>query len=94
MLVCPLSVHLQYAPCAGMLSKSRGHVLRLAAVFHMLFCIELPDEDLDDEIPEVALKAAVNFVQVACQQTAYMAGKGLLTEEVDKFKTSEWLVNV
>ena len=72
-----------------MLSKSRGHILRLAAVLHMLFCIETPEEDLDEEIPEEAVKAAVNFVQVACQQTAYIAGKGLLTEELAKLVSED-----
>ena len=33
----------------------------------MLFSIESPDEDLDEEISEEAIKAAVNIVQVACQ---------------------------
>ena len=72
-----------------MLSKSRGHVLRLAAVLHMLFFIESPEEDLDDEISEAAVKAAVNIVQVACQQTAFIAGKGTLSEEMEKYKTGE-----
>ena len=74
-----------------MLSKSRGHVLRLAAVLHMLFSIESPDEDLDEEISEEAIKAAVNIVQVACQQTAFIAGKGTLTEEMEKYKTGKSL---
>lgn len=74
-----------------MLSKSRGHVLLLAAVLHMLFSIESPDEDLDKEISEEAIKAAVNIVQVACQQTAFIAGKGTLTEEMEKYKTGKSL---
>lgn len=75
-----------------MLSKSRGHVLRLAAVLHMLFSIESPDENLDEEISEEAIKAAVNIVQVACQQTAFIAGKGTLTEEMEKYKTGKSLL--
>ena len=77
---------------SGMLSKSRGHVLRLAAVLHMLFSIESPDENLDEEISEEAIKAAVNIVQVACQQTAFIAGKGTLTEEMEKYKTGKSLL--
>ena len=53
----------------------------------MLFSIESPDEDLNGEISEQAVKAAVNVVQVACQQTAFIAGKGTLTEEIEKYKT-------
>ena len=41
-----------------MLSKSRGHVLRLAAVIHMLGYIETPD-DIPEEISESALKVTV-----------------------------------
>ena len=70
-----------------MLSKSRGQVLRLATVLHMLFSIDSPNEDLDETISENALKAAVNIMKLATQQTAYIAGKGELTEELEKFKT-------
>lgn len=69
-----------------MLSKSRGQVLRLATVLHMLFSIDNP-ENLDEEVSETALKAAVNLVKLACQQTAYIAGKGELSDELEKFKT-------
>ena len=62
-----------------MLSKSRGQVLRIATIFHVLFSIE-NEEDVayDSEVSEVAVKAAVNFVQTACQQTAFIVGKGLI----------------
>lgn len=70
-----------------MLSKSRGQVLRLATIFHMLFRIDNPEQDLPDEVSETAIQAAVNFIQVACQQTAYIAGRGGLIEEIEKFKT-------
>ena len=56
----------------------------------MLFYIENPEE-LNEEVSEAALKAAVNFVKLACQQTAYIAGKGELGDELEKFKTS-WFV--
>lgn len=75
-----------------MLSKSRGQVLRLATVLHMLFNIDTPEVDLSLEVSEQALKAAVNFIKVACQQTAYIAGKGPLTEELEKFKTGEFIL--
>lgn len=71
-----------------MLSKSRGQVLRIATIFHVLFSIE-NEEDVtyDSEVSEVAVKAAVNFVQTACQQTAFIVGKGLIQEEVQAYKT-------
>lgn len=59
-----------------MLSKSRGRVLRVASVLHMLFSINDMEHDVGKEISETALKVAVNFVQVACQHTAFIAGKG------------------
>jgi hypothetical protein len=71
-----------------MLSKSRGQVLRIATILHVLFSID--DEDdvtYDPEVSEVAVKAAVNFVQTACQQTAFIVGKGLIQEEVQAYKT-------
>ena len=70
-----------------MLSKSRGQVLRIATILHMLFSIDNPDEPLNSEVSEMAVKAAVNFVQTACQQTAFIAGKGLIQEEVQTYKT-------
>ena len=70
-----------------MLSKSRGQVLKLATVLHMLFAIDDPEEDLSQQLSENAVRAAINFVKLACQQTAYIAGKGELKDELEKFKT-------
>ena len=71
-----------------MLSKSRGHVLRVAAVLHVLFHYkETSDYTIPEEITESAVEAATNFVMVSCQQTAYIAGRGSLTEEVERFKS-------
>lgn len=80
-----------------MLSKSKGQVLRVAAILHVLFYLGKDGEDEDDlhedkgekdgvdaiyrdagnidsEISEKALKAAINFVSLCCQQTAFIAG--------------------
>jgi len=76
----------------GMLSKSRGHILRVAAVTHVLFC--LGSEDMYTDIPETistaAVTAAINFVSVTCQQTAYIAGQGLLSEEIERYKSGKF----
>lgn len=63
-----------------MLSKSRGQVLRLAPILHLLFSIDseseqsqfnLESEELEQlqsdvtEVSEVAIKAAINFVKLA-----------------------------
>ena len=69
-----------------MLSKSRGQVLRLAAVLHMLFTLGT-NQPTDDIVSEAAVKAAINFVHVVCQQAAYIAGRGSLEEEIQRFKS-------
>jgi len=69
---------------AGILSKSRGQVLRVAAVLHTLFSIENEDKNVPNEVSDVALKAAVDFVCASCQQTAYIAGRGPIDEEIER----------
>ena len=69
-----------------MLSKSRGLVLRVATVVHLLFSVHKESEDIPDAISTEALNAAIDFVQVASQQTAYMVGRGKIEEEVQKFQ--------
>ena len=38
------------------------------------------DQPIDNVVSEDYMKAAINFVQVACQQTAYIAGRSSLGE--------------
>ena len=74
-----------------MLSKSKGQVLRVAATLHFLFNINSPSSDqqeLSDEISEDAILASINFVSLCCQQTAFMAGCGNITEEIQLIKES------
>ena len=68
----------------GMLSKSRGHVLRIATILHMLFSID-SENTLSSEVLEMAVKAAVNFVWTTCQQTDFVAGKGPIKDEVHTY---------
>ena len=56
-----------------MLSRSRGQILCLSAVIHVLFSLG-SDEPQDDIVSEDAVKAAIDFVHTACQQAAYIAG--------------------
>ena len=77
----------------GMLSKSKGQILRVSAAFHVLFDIsisETEETEITDEISEEAVTAAINFVQLCCQQTAYMAGRGKILEEIQIIKASTW----
>ena len=74
-----------------MLSKSYSHVLRVAAVFHVLFRIDEAyacqhvKSGAEDEVSEKAIEAAIAFVWYSCQQTAYIVGKMALNDEKNKF---------
>ena len=74
-----------------MLNKSRGHILRIATVLHLLFHLDDPHHQLDVVVSEEAIRAAVNFIQVASQHTAFIAGRGLLSEELEKFKAGTYM---
>lgn len=65
----------------GMISKSKGQVLRLSAVFHALFNVDTP-LDIPDVISDDALKAASAFVNLCNQHTAYIAGRGSIPEAI------------
>ena len=75
-----------------MLSKSKGQILRVAAVLHVLFQIHMPNDNEDhseahyaaDKIDDVALCAAVDFVETSTQHAAYMAGKDTILKELEK----------
>lgn len=71
-----------------MLSKSKGQVLRVAAALHYLFSVNSPTSQVSDEISEEAILASINFVALCCQQTAFMAGRGSITEEIQLIKES------
>ena len=60
----------------GMISKSLGQVLRVPGVMHILFSLD--KEDVDNTVTVAAIDAAIHFVEVRCQQTAYIAGRGEL----------------
>ena len=59
-----------------MISKSLGQVLRASGVMHILF--NLDKEQVDNTVTVAAIDAAIHFVEVCCQQTAYIAGRGEL----------------
>lgn len=64
-----------------MLSKSKGQVLRVAAVLHVLFMN--PPTSIPSTISTKAITAAQNFVDTCCQHAAFIAGRGLIDEEID-----------
>ena len=69
-----------------MLSKSKGQILRVAASFHILFQLHsepVEEEDsTEDTISDIEIAAAIGFVSLCCQQTAYMAGRGKISDEL------------
>ena len=72
----------------GMISKSKGQVLRLGAVFHALFNMDTP-LDIPDVICDDALKAAFAFVNLCNQHTAYIAGRGSIPEAIVAFEEAQ-----
>jgi hypothetical protein len=64
---------------SGMLSKSMGQILRVGLGLHVLFHLEdEPGTLLSENISELAIDAAIDFVEVCCQQTAFIAGRGTI----------------
>ena len=78
-----------------MLSKSEGQILRVSAAFNILFAIGTSDEYLSattDEISEEAIIAVINFVNICCQHTAFIAGHGRIAGEIELIKSSMFIV--
>ncbi len=71
-----------------MLSKSHGQILRVAAVTHVLFHLETP-QTVSEKISEKALLAALDFVELCNQHAAFLAGKGLIEDEIEALKDQE-----
>lgn len=64
-----------------MLSKSKGQILRVATVLHVLFSMETPDS-ISNVLSEQSVKAAENFVDVCFQHAAFLGGRGQIQEEI------------
>ena len=71
-----------------MLSKSKGQLLRVAAVMHVLFNMETPSS-IPQEISEAAVKAADCFVDLCLQHAAFLGGKGNLQEAIEDINKGE-----
>lgn len=77
-----------YSDFIGMLSKLSGQTLRVAACFHVLF------GKSDAMISDEAIDVAMNFVDVCCQQTAYIAGRGEIDKEIELVVTGKLYLNL
>ena len=62
----------------------------MANVLHSLFHIDYYDEVLNPVVSEAPLKAAVNLIQLVSQQTAFIAGRSALNDELGKFKAGKF----
>ena len=74
-----------------MLSKSLGQILRVSAVMHVLFHMDI-EEPLPDTITEMAIEAAIDFVDLCCQHTAYITGRGNINNELDLVEAGKYYI--
>ena len=56
------------------LSKSKGQILRLSAVFNALFSND-PSLKCESELSSSSVKAAINFIEVCSEQLAIVGGR-------------------
>ena len=75
-----------------MLGKFRGQILRIGAALHVLFEVFPSDEEAQpsDNNTEAAIVAAINFTDLCLQQTAFMAGRGNIVEDIENMKASKF----
>ena len=72
----------------GMLSKSRGQILRVAAVLYVLFHLDTP-LIIPEAIFDQALLAAQNFVELCNQYTTFLGGRREIAEAVDNIQNAD-----
>ena len=65
-----------------------GQTLRVAASMHVLFRLE-NEEPLLSTISDQAINAAIDFVEVCCQQTAYIAGRGKICDQINMSRSGK-----
>lgn len=75
-----------------MLSKSLGQIIRVSAAMHVLFHLE-STEPLPDTITDTAIEAAIDFVEVCCQHTAFITGRGNIQEELEHLQSGNCKCN-
>ena len=59
-----------------------GQIIHVSAAMHILFHLD-STEPLPDVITDSAIMAAINFVEICCQHTAYITGHGKIDEELE-----------
>ena len=76
-----------------MLSKSKGQILRVAAVLHVLFHLDSPDR-IPSVISVEAMNAADNLVSICMQHASYIAGRGLIEEAIQQAELREYTYSI
>lgn len=77
---------------SGMLSKSKCQVLRAASVLHVLFVDPSILLSVSSTISSNAIVAIQNFVDTYCQHAAFIAGRGVVEEEIKHLVSGSFLV--
>lgn len=70
----------------GMLSKSMGQILCVSAAMHTLLSMET---EVCDDISQMAIDAAINFVEVCCQHTAFITGRGNIDDQLQNIDSGK-----
>ena len=67
----------------GVLSESKGQILRVAAVLNALFSMDC-DHPLNEhkQLSTISVKAAINFVEVCNEHTAIIGGRNNTSDPV------------
>ena len=71
-----------------MLTKSKGQILRISAVMHVLYHMDTP-QNIPVEICEEAVKAADAFVDYCLQHAAYLGGRGDFHTAVEELQQGD-----
>ena len=90
---CPGVYHIaiqiisSFSNIRGMLSKSLGQTVRISVAMHILFHNDNDGNELSSKVIQAAIEAVINFVEVCCQHTAYIAGHSDINELLKLFET-------
>lgn len=68
----------------GVLSKSKGQILRLAAVFNALFSLDPNHPITGNLLSTASVKAAINFIETCNEHTAIIGGRKTVTEPLSR----------
>ena len=75
---------------SGFLSKAKGQLLRAATCLHVLFKLETPD-NIEVEISDQALSAAINFIDVCCDHASLITGRRSVLDEAKSSSKGKYI---